>query len=209
MPDDAASPRPQQTEPIGWEPELAELRARIALARQLGGPDRVARQHAGGRLTVRERIDRMLDHGSFHEVGATAGKATYDADSRDIIAFMPANCVFGRGTVDGRPVVIAGDDFTLRGGSADASIKGKPKMSEQIAAQFRMPIIRLIEGSGGGGSVKTIETTGRANLAGCRRRRRSTSWQTIWVRCRLWRWGSDRWPVLVPPGWRPATIRSW
>ena len=79
---------------------------------------------------------------------------------------MPANCVFGRGTVDGRPVVIAGDDFTLRGGSADASIKGKPKMSEQIAAEFRMPIIRLIEGSGGGGSVKTIETTGRANLPG-------------------------------------------
>ena len=68
--------------------------------------------------------------------------------------------------VDGRPVVIAGDDFTLRGGSADASIKGKPKMSEQMAAQFRMPIIRLIEGSGGGGSVKTIETTGRANLPG-------------------------------------------
>ena len=95
-----------------------------------------------------------------------AGKATYDADSRQIVAFMPANCVFGRGTVDGRPVVIAGDDFTLRGGSADASIKGKPKMSEQIAAEFRMPIIRLIEGSGGGGSVKTIETTGRANLPG-------------------------------------------
>ena len=65
-----------------------------------------------------------------------------------------------------RPVVVAGDDFTLRGGSADASIKGKPKMSEQIAAEFRMPIIRLIEGSGGGGSVKTIETTGRANLPG-------------------------------------------
>ena len=79
---------------------------------------------------------------------------------------MPGNCVFGRGTVDGRPVVIAGDDFTLRGGSADASIKGKPKMSEEIATQFRMPIIRLIEGSGGGGSVKTIETTGRANLPG-------------------------------------------
>ena len=157
---------PQQTAPVGWEPELAELRARIALAKEMGGADRVARQHAGGRLTVRERIDRMLDPGSFHEIGATAGKATYDADSRQIIAFMPANCVFGRGTVDGRPVAIAGDDFTLRGGSADASIKGKPKMSEQIAAEFRMPIIRLIEGSGGGGSVKTIETTGRANLPG-------------------------------------------
>ena len=166
MPDDSILPRPQQTMPTGWEPELAELRARIALAKELGGADRVARQHQGGRLTVRERIDRMLDAGSFHEIGAIAGKATYDADSRQITAFTPANCVFGRGTVDGRPVVIAGDDFTLRGGSADASIKGKPKMSEQIAAEFRMPIIRLIEGSGGGGSVKTIETTGRANLPG-------------------------------------------
>ena len=81
-------------------------------------------------------------------------------------ASPPANCVFGRGMVDGRPVVIAGDDFTLRGGSADASIKAKPKMSEEMAALYRMPIIRLIEGSGGGGSVKTIETTGRANLPG-------------------------------------------
>ena len=73
---------PQQTAPVGWEPELAELRARIALAKEMGGAERVARQHQGGRLTVRERIDRMLDPGSFHEIGATAGKATYDADSR-------------------------------------------------------------------------------------------------------------------------------
>ncbi len=164
MPDN--TPGPQLSAAIGWEPELAELRARLALARQMGGAERVARQHDGGRLTVRERIDRMLDAGSFHEIGAIAGKASYAPDARGITGFMPANCVFGRGTVDGRPVVIAGDDFTLRGGSADASIKGKPKMSEQMAAQFRMPIIRLIEGSGGGGSVKTIETTGRANLPG-------------------------------------------
>src|SRR5579863_8023964 len=166
MPDDSVSPRPQPPALVGWEPELAELRARIALAKELGGADRVERQHKGGRLTVRERIDCMLDPDSFHEIGATAGKASYDAESRNITSFMPANCVFGRGTVDGRPVVVAGDDFTLRGGSADASIKAKPKMSEQMAAQFRMPIIRLVEGSGGGGSVKTIETTGRANLPG-------------------------------------------
>ena len=164
MPDDTPGKRPDAV--IGWEPELAELRARIALAHEMGGPERVARQHAGGRLTVRERIGRLLDAGSFHELGAIAGKASYTPDARGITAFTPANCVFGRGTIDGRPVVVAGDDFTLRGGSADASIKAKPKMSEQMAAQFRMPIIRLVEGSGGGGSVKTIETTGRANLPG-------------------------------------------
>ncbi|HET8997405.1 MAG TPA: carboxyl transferase domain-containing protein, partial [Acetobacteraceae bacterium] len=165
-PQPAAAEQSSEAAPIGWEPELAELRQRIALAKELGGKDRVERQHKGGRLTVRERIDRMLDPESFHEIGSIAGKATYDADSREILSFTPANCVFGRGTVDGRPVVVAGDDFTLRGGSADASIKGKPTMSEEMAAAYRMPIIRLIEGSGGGGSVKTIETTGRANLPG-------------------------------------------
>jgi acetyl-CoA carboxylase carboxyltransferase component len=150
MPDDSPMrsmpPIVQATEPaaIGWEPELAELRHRIALAKQLGGPERVERQHKGGRLTVRERIDRMLDEGSFHEIGAIAGKASYDPDQKLITSFTPGNCVFGRGTVDGRPVVIAGDDFTLRGGSADASIKGKPKMSEELATLYRMPIIRLI-----------------------------------------------------------------
>jgi acetyl-CoA carboxylase carboxyltransferase component len=161
----AAEQQKQSTAPVGWEPELEELRLRQAIAREMGGKERVERQHKGGRLTVRERIDRLLDPESFKEIGSIAGKAWYD-DKGNITEFMPANCVFGRGLLDGRPVVVAGDDFTLRGGSADASIKGKPKMSEQIATEFRMPIIRLIEGSGGGGSVKTIETTGRANLPG-------------------------------------------
>src|SRR5262249_47027510 len=68
--------------------------------------------------------------------------------------------------IDGRPVVVVGDDFTLRGGSADATIREKPLMAEQMAHDLRLPIIRIIEGSGGGGSVKTIETEGRANLPG-------------------------------------------
>ncbi|MFC7538994.1 carboxyl transferase domain-containing protein [Siccirubricoccus deserti] len=63
-------------------------------------------------------------------------------------------------------MVIVGDDFTVRGGSADATIREKPIMAERMAAELRLPIIRIIEGSGGGGSVKTIETTGRANLPG-------------------------------------------
>jgi acetyl-CoA carboxylase carboxyltransferase component len=74
--------------------------------------------------------------------------------------------VFGRGRIDGRPVVVVGDDFTVRGGSADASISNKPLMAEDMAAEFRLPILRVIEGSGGGGSVKTIETKGASNLPG-------------------------------------------
>lgn len=58
-----------------WEPELDELRRREALAEQLGGDDKVARQHHFGKLTVRERIDRIVDAGSFWEIGKTAGVA--------------------------------------------------------------------------------------------------------------------------------------
>lgn len=148
-----------------WEPELEELRRREALAHAMGGEDKVRRQHEGGRLTIRERIGALLDRGSFHEVGTIAGRAEYDA-AGDLKGFTPSNCVMGRGQVEGRPVVVVGDDFTVRGGSADATIREKPIMAERMAADLRLPIIRIIEGSGGGGSVKTIETTGRANLPG-------------------------------------------
>ena len=148
-----------------WKPELDELARREAFARQMGGADKVKRQRDQGRLTVRERIDGLLDRDSFHEVGAVSGTAEYD-EKGELQNVTPANCVFGRGKVDGRTVVVVGDDFTVRGGSADASISAKPLMAEEMAHDFRLPILRLIEGSGGGGSVKTIETKGAANLPG-------------------------------------------
>jgi len=150
---------------MSWQPELDELARRKAFAHDMGGADKVKRQHDGGRLTVRERIDGMVDAGTFQEVGTLSGIGEYDANNA-LTLVTPANCVFGRGTVDGRPVVVVGDDFTVRGGSADASISAKPLMAENMAAEFRLPIVRIIEGSGGGGSVKTIETKGAANLPG-------------------------------------------
>lgn len=131
----------------------------------MGGVDKVKRQHDQGRLTVRERIGGLIDKGSFHEIGAVSGIGEYDS-SGELQKLTPANCVFGRARVDGRTVVVVGDDFTVRGGSADASISAKPLMAEEMAHDFRLPIIRIIEGSGGGGSVKTIETKGAANLPG-------------------------------------------
>lgn len=131
----------------------------------MGGVDKVKRQHDQGRLTVRERIDKLTDKGSFHEIGAVSGVGEYDSTG-ELKSVTPANCVFGRARVDGRTVVVVGDDFTVRGGSADASISAKPLMAEEMAHDFRLPIVRIIEGSGGGGSVKTIETKGAANLPG-------------------------------------------
>ena len=66
----------------------------------------------------------------------------------------------GTGRLDGRKVVVGGDDFTVRGGAADASIVGKQIYAEQLANELRLPIVRLVEGTGGGGSVKTLETSG-------------------------------------------------
>ena len=150
---------------MSWQPEMDELRRRQEMTKRMGGADKVKRQHDGGRLTVRERIDRLLDQGSFREIGSVAGKAEYDGRN-DLVDLTPANVVMGRGKIDGRHVAVTGDDFTVRGGSADATIKEKSNYVERYANQYRIPVVRLIEGSGGGGSVKTIETTGRANVPG-------------------------------------------
>jgi len=143
---------------VSWEPELEELRRREELARRMGGEERVARQHESGRLTVRERIERLFDTGTFHETGAIAGRADYD--DGELVDFLPANCVVGQGRIDGRRAVVQGDDFTVRGGAADAAIWQKMVFAERTAHDMRIPLVRLVDGTGGGGSVKQIESMG-------------------------------------------------
>src|ERR687888_158069 len=143
---------------MSWGPELEELRRREKLAREMGGEERVARQHASGRLTVRERIDRLFDAGTFHETGALAGRAEY-RDGR-LVEFLPANVVVGQGRIDGRRAIVEGDDFTVRGGAADAAIWQKMVYAEQLAHDLRIPLVRLVDGTGGGGSVKSLEQMG-------------------------------------------------
>jgi acetyl-CoA carboxylase carboxyltransferase component len=144
---------------MSWEPELEELRRREELARRMGGEERVARQHASGRLTVRERIARLFDPGSFHETGALAGRATYGEEGK-LEDFLPANAVVGQGRIDGRRAVVQGDDFTVRGGAADAAIWEKAVYAERLAHDLRVPLVRLVDGTGGGGSVKSLEQMG-------------------------------------------------
>jgi acetyl-CoA carboxylase carboxyltransferase component len=143
---------------MSWEPELEELRRREELARRMGGVERVERQHASGRLTVRERVERLFDAGSFHETGAIAGWGTYE--DGELAEFLPANVVVGQGRIDGRRAVVQGDDFTVRGGAADAAIWQKMVYAERMASELRVPLVRLVDGTGGGGSVKSLETMG-------------------------------------------------
>jgi len=75
---------------MNWKPELDELARREAFAKEMGGADKVKRQRDQGRFTVRERIDKLLDPKSFHEIGAVSGIGEY-SESGELIAVTPAN----------------------------------------------------------------------------------------------------------------------
>ena len=146
---------------MSWQKEIDELKHRESLAKKMGGAERIKRQHDNKRLTVRERIEGLVDKNSFHEIGALAGKADYDAEGK-LETFVPSNFVLGTANISGRRVVIGGDDFTVRGGAADAKVGDKSGHGERYALEMRLPLIRLVDGSGGGGSVKTLEMAGHS-----------------------------------------------
>ncbi len=143
---------------MSWRSSVDELNHRRALVARMGGSEKVDRQRSAGKLTVRERIDKLLDQGSFHEIGSITGKAQYDADGK-LVDLASSNFLFGRGLIDKRPVVVAADDFTVRGGAADGSTAGKMSASEQMACEMRLPLVRLIDATGG--SIRTVEDLGR------------------------------------------------
>ncbi|MCZ6619127.1 MAG: propionyl-CoA carboxylase [Gammaproteobacteria bacterium] len=136
---------------MSWEKEVLELKRRRHLAKQQGGKDGIAKQHARGKLTIRERIDALLDDGSFQEQGRATATPEYD-DNDELLSYVPANYVVGFGKIEERRVVVGGEDFTLKGGSPNAAGLRKSVYAEHLASQFRVPLVRMLEG--GGGSVK-------------------------------------------------------
>jgi acetyl-CoA carboxylase carboxyltransferase component len=132
---------------MSWKPEVDEVERRRELARELGGPEAVARRHAQGRLGVRERIEALVDAGSFQEWGGVAGEAQPDAEGR-AVRFTPANVVVGVARIDGRPCVVGGDDFTIRGGAYSAVGIKKGLFADELAIRRQIPLVRLLEGGG-------------------------------------------------------------
>ncbi len=147
---------------MSWQSDVDEINRQTELAQQMGGPEGVAFQHGRGKLTVRERVDLLADAGSFREIGALTGTATWEGDR--VTDLKPSNTVIGTCRVNGRKVAFSGGDFTIRGGAADASIGNKSQFAEQTALSSRMPYIRLLDATGG--SVKTFEKMGRTYLPG-------------------------------------------
>ncbi|KAI9002873.1 carboxyl transferase [Hyaloraphidium curvatum] len=138
-----------------YAPELADLEHRRRLVRYIGEDERgVIRQRAAGKLTVRERIEALIDPGSWREFGSTAApKVTYSPETGKIASFMRANNVVGRALVDNRPVVVSADDFSIRGGHADGAVHRKTQFAEQMSREYRIPMVRMVDGASGGGSA--------------------------------------------------------
>ncbi len=108
---------------------------------------------------MRERIGKLLDKGSFREVGKLAGKAVY-TDGK-LTGFEPAPCVMGLGAIDGRTVAVAGGNFTIRadtGFGSDRRKGGQGGFVEDLAFEYRIPWVKLIDGTGG--SVNTVRRKG-------------------------------------------------
>lgn len=143
-----------------------ELSFRQAESKKMGGPAAIARQHEAGRLTIRERIDKLVDQDSFREVGALAGTGSYDADNR-LVSVTPAPYVAGLAKIDGRPVALGGEDFTVRGGTTFGSTRrkgGQGGFIEDLAFHYRIPLVNLIDGAGG--SVTSIKRRGHSVFPG-------------------------------------------
>jgi len=148
-----------------WGPEVEELRFRRAEARALGGAAAVAKHHERGRLTIRERVERLVDANSFQEVGTLTGQGRYEGTR--LTGVTPAPYVMGLASIDGRPVAVGGEDFTIRGGSSwsgDRKKGGQGGFVEDLAASYCIPLVNLIDGAGG--SVTSINRRGHAVFPG-------------------------------------------
>ena len=123
---------------------LARMRAESLLG---GGPTRVERQHASGKLTARERLDLLLDPGSFVELDAFVTHRSNDfglADQR----FLGDGVVTGHGTIDGRLVFIFSQDFTVFGGSLSEAYAEKICKVMDLAMKVGAPLIGLNDSGG-------------------------------------------------------------
>jgi acetyl-CoA carboxylase carboxyltransferase component len=124
--------------------DLARRRAGVA---RMGGDEAVARQHAAGKLTVRERIGRLFDTDTFTEIGlhATHAGIAPDLAGRE----TPADgVVTGFGKVDGRPAAVIAYDVTVMAGSMGRNAEVKCNRAREIAYTKRMPMIWLIDSAG-------------------------------------------------------------
>jgi acetyl-CoA carboxylase carboxyltransferase component len=127
-----------------WEGLLGAWRERTARAQAMGGEERVARQHARGRHTARERIAALCDPDSFCEYGALAG-GQHPGGHEPVAADA---LVGGTARVNGNPVVLFAEDFTVQGGSIGHPNAAKRARLVRLALEQGLPLLMLLDGAG-------------------------------------------------------------
>lgn len=121
-----------------WDDVLADLEQRRGASRAMGGDERLRKHRDAGKLDVRARIDALLDPGSFQELGTLVGGEEAPADA----------VVMGSGRIDGRPVMVAAEDFTVKAGTISPAANAKRYRVAEIAVTDRVPLIMILEGAG-------------------------------------------------------------
>ena len=121
-----------------WETTLNDLSDRRVAARVMGGEERLTKHRAGGKLDARARVEYLLDPGSFQELGTLVGGPDLPADA----------IVMGSGRIDGRPVMVAAEDFTVKAGTISQASNSKRYRVAEIAVADKVPLVMMLEGAG-------------------------------------------------------------
>lgn len=182
---DAQKKRRRRRPDSDLPPDYSDILGQIATLRKIAAtPDPnnrgYVRQKQAGKLWVRERVEQLLDRGSFQEVGSVSGTVKWKqlgGIKEEPEEYVPSNNVQGFGKLKGRKIVFTADDFSIRAGHADGALMEKTVINlalayevlradprqiymEKLAIALQLPIVKLVDGSSGGGSVTTIRTTG-------------------------------------------------
>jgi len=148
---------------MSHEAKLAELQRRGKLAREGGGVDRVERQHAAGKLTARERVELLLDEGSFQELDQLVVHRCHDFGMEQKQIYGDG-VVTGHGKVDGRLVYLFAQDFTVFGGSLSETYAAKICKIMDLALKTGAPLIGLNDSGGARIQEGVVSLAGYADI---------------------------------------------
>ena len=175
-----ARSKSKSTDPTSLPEDYSDILTHISTMRSIATtPDPsnrgYSRQKLAGKLWYRERIERLLDAGTWREIGSVSGSAIWRQDEHNpqrehVESFVPHNNPQGFGRVtcgktgQRRQIYLTADDFSIRSGHADGGNSLKTLYGEKLALKLKVPVVKLVDGSSGGGSVTTIKTHGYAYL---------------------------------------------
>jgi acetyl-CoA carboxylase carboxyltransferase component len=125
------------TKPPDWAETLEDLDRRRQQAWAMGGPERLDKHRGKGKLDARARIERLLDPGTFRELGTLVG-GEIAADG----------LVVGSGSINGSPVMLGAEDFTTMAGSIGPGGNSKRYRIAELALRDKIPLVMLLEGAG-------------------------------------------------------------